>query len=93
MVTTFITIFVFLLSTDVRAHGNWRLLDELDDPELWTLVCKLPPTILHSCADSTVMKYLCTFEGGRLWLASSKGLESISANPHLFALPISTTLE
>ena len=58
MVTTFITILVFLLSTDVRAHESWRLLDELDDPELRNLACKLPATILHSHADSTVTKYL-----------------------------------
>ena len=52
----------FLLSTDVRAHGSWKL---LEDPELQTLACKLPATILHSCADSTVINNCRPFEGGR----------------------------
>ena len=70
---------------EVRVHGSWKLLDELDDPELRTLACKLPATILHSCADSTVIKYLQAFRRWKTW-ASSKGLESVPAKPHLFAL-------
>ena len=74
-----------MLSTDVRAHGSWRLLDELDDPELQALACKLPATILRSRADSTVIKYLRAFRRWKTW-ASSKGLEPVPAKPHLFAL-------
>ena len=70
------------MSTDVRAHGSWRLLDELDDPELQALACKLPATILHSCADSTILR---AFQRWKTW-ASSKGLEPVPAKPHLFAL-------
>ena len=73
------------MSADVRAHGSWKLLDELDDPELRALACKLPAIILHSCADSTVTKYLRAFRRWKIW-ASSKGLESVPAKPHLFAL-------
>ena len=73
------------MSTDVRAHGSWRLLDKLDDPELQALACKLPATILRSRADSTVIKYLRAFRRWKTW-ASSKGLEPVPAKPHLFAL-------
>ena len=38
-----------LLSTDVKAHGSWRLLDELEDPELQTMASKPPVTIEQSC--------------------------------------------
>ena len=85
IVTACVTIFVFLLSTDVRAHGSWRLLDQLEDPEVQTLASKLPATILHSRADSTVIKYLQAFRRWKAW-ASAKGLEPISARPYLFAL-------
>ena len=74
-----------MLSTDVKAHGSWRLLDELDDLELRTLASKLPATILHSRANSTVTKYLRAFKRWKAWTIS-KGLESIPAKPHLFAL-------
>lgn len=65
-----------------RTHGNWKLLDELDDLELRTLADKLPATILHSCADSSVMKYL---QKWKTW-ASSKDLGPVPAKSHLFAL-------
>ena len=58
---------------------SWRLIDELDDPELQTLASKLPATILRSRANSTVTKYLRAF---KRW----KGLKCIPAKPHLFAL-------
>ena len=74
-----------LLSTDVKAHGSWRLLDELEDPELQTLASKLPATILSSRANSTVTKYLRAFRRWKTW-AGSKGLEAVPAKPHLFAL-------
>ena len=74
-----------LLSTDVRAHGSWKLLDELEDPELQILASKLPATILSSCANSMVTKYLRAFRRWKTW-AGSKGLEAVPAKPHLFAL-------
>ena len=69
----------------VRVHGSWRLLDELDDPKLQTLVSKLPATILHSCANRTVIKYLHVFQTWKT-RARAKGLEPIPGRPHLFAL-------
>ena len=74
-----------LLSSEVNAHGSWRLLDELEDPELQSLASKLPATILHSRANSTVTKYLCAFRKWKAW-ASSKGLKAVPVKPHLFAL-------
>ena len=70
---------------DVKAHGSWRLPDELDDPELRALATQLPTTILGSCANSTVTKYLHSFRRWKNW-ACSKGIEAVPAKPHLFAL-------
>lgn len=70
--------------TDNRVHGSWKLLDELEDPELQTLAHKLPTTILRSRADSTVIKYLQAFRRWKIW-ANSKGLESVPAKPHHLA--------
>ena len=47
-----------VLPTEVRAQGSWRLLEELEDPELKALASKLLATILKSRADSTVSKYV-----------------------------------
>ena len=80
-----LAIYLCFVVTDVKAQGSWRLLDELDDPELRTLASKLPATILCSRANSTVTKYLRAFKRWKTW-ASSKGLESVPAKPHLFAL-------
>ena len=71
--------------TDIRAQGSWKLLEELEDPELRILASKLPATILHSRADSTVKKYLRAFRRWKAW-ASSRGLTPIPAKPHHFAL-------
>ena len=43
------------------------------------------PWLISSRADSTVIKYLRAFRKWKTW-ASSKGLESVPAKPHLFAL-------
>ena len=40
----------------------WSMLKDLEDPELKELADKLPDTILHSRADSTVKKYLGAFK-------------------------------
>ena len=74
-----------MLPIDVKAHGSWRLLDDLDDPELRALAAKLPSTILASRTNSTVTKYLRSFRQWKTW-AGAKGLEAVPAKPHLFAL-------
>ena len=45
---------VYVHSLGILAQGSWKLLDELEDPELKVLASKLPNTVLHSRADSTV---------------------------------------
>ena len=66
-------------------QGSWKLLDELDDPELKDLASRLPSTVLHSRADSTVKKYLGAFRRWKVWAAAHK-LSPLPAKPHEFAL-------
>ena len=66
-------------------QGSWKLLDELDDPELKDLASRLPSTVLHSRADSTVKKYLSAFRRWKVWAANHK-LSPLPARPHEFAL-------
>ena len=40
----------------VLMQGAWKLIDQLEDPDLRDLASRLPQTILHSRADSTVKK-------------------------------------
>lgn len=70
---------------DVRAQGSWKLLQELDNPELKELASKLPNTILRSRADNTVIKYLRAFRRWKTWAASYK-LQPLPAKPHQFVL-------
>ena len=58
---------------------------DLEDPELKELAGRLPHTILHSRADSTVKKYCGAFKRWKIWAASHK-LLAIPAKPHEFAL-------
>ena len=57
----------------------------MEDPELTSLASRLPTTILHSRADSTVTKYLRGFRRWKTW-ANAKKLEPIPAKSHHFAL-------
>ena len=70
-------------SVDVLTQGSWRLLNELDDPELKDLASRLPATILRSQADSTVKKYLSAYR--RTWATDHK-LDPIPAKPQQFVL-------
>ena len=70
---------------DFLKQGSWKLLDELDDPELKDLASRLPSTVLHSRADSTVKKYLSAFRRWKAWTATHK-LSPLPAKPHEFAL-------
>ena len=70
---------------DILAQGSWRLMDELEDPDLKDLTSRLPGTILHSRADSTVKKYLGLFRRWKGWAMVHK-LKPIPAKPHEFAL-------
>ena len=75
----------YVLSLDILSHGSWRLLDELKDPELKALASKLPYSVLHSRADSTVRKYLGAYRRWRTW-ATAHNLKPIPAKPHEVAL-------
>ena len=66
-------------------QDSWKLLDELDDPELRELASRLPCTVLHNHADSTAKKYLDAFRRWKAWAAIHK-LSPLSARPHEFAL-------
>jgi len=71
--------------TGVVMEGTWKLMSELEDPELKALARRLPATILHSHADSTVKKYLGAFRRWKTW-ATSHNLVLIPAKPHKVAL-------
>ena len=64
-------------------YCSWRLLNELDNPELEDLTGRLPATILHSRADSTVKKYLSAYRRWKTWAADHK-LDPIPAKPQVF---------
>ena len=67
------------------SHGTWIELKELEDPELKELARRLPETILHSRADSTVKKYLGAFRRWKIW-ASQHHMPSLPAKDYQIAL-------
>ena len=73
------------VSVNVLMQGSWKLLNELDDPELSDLASRLFVTILCSRADSTIKKYLSTYRRWRTWVADHK-LDPIPAKPQEFVL-------
>ena len=85
MSTTVCFIVSVLYIAGVLSQGSWLLLNELEDPELKELVCKLLSTILHSCADSTTKKYLGAYRCWKAW-ATSHDLIPVPAKPHGVAL-------
>ena len=56
----------------------WTMLKDLEDLELKELADKLPDTILHSRADSTVKKYLGAFKRWKAW-AKQHGMMAMPA--------------
>ena len=69
----------------VFSQGSWMLLSDLEDPELKILASKLPSTILHSLADSTIKKYLGAFRRWKTW-ATFHSLVSIPTKSQEVAL-------
>ena len=67
------------------SQGSWKLVNELEDPELKDLAGRLPNTIHHSCTDSTVKKYLAAFKRWKSW-AIAHSLVPVPAKPHEFCL-------
>ena len=76
-----------LLLVDIQKQGTWEMLKDLEDPVLKELAEKLPGTILHSRADSTVKKYLGAFRRWKSW-ASQHKVTAIPAKEHHWALYI-----
>jgi len=64
---------------------SWRLLNELEDPDLQDLACRLPNTVFHSRADSTVKKYLGAYCHWKQWTVSHN-IQPVPIRPHEFAL-------
>ena len=67
-----------------RCPGTWNL-ETTPRAELKDLASKLPGTILHSRADSTVTKYLRAFRRWKTWATSHK-LQLLPAKAHQFVL-------
>ena len=72
-------------SLDVFVQGNWKFLQEIDDPELKELAGKLLNTILRSRTDSTVTKYLRAYKRWKTWSSPYK-LQPLPAKAHQFVL-------
>ena len=71
-IVNYFSIHVSLLYADIVSRGTWSLLEKLKDPDLKGLASRLPATILHSRADSTVKKWAYKLDN--------------SAKPHQFVL-------
>ena len=61
------------------------MLEDVDDPELKVLASKLPSTILHSRAGSTVQKYLRAYRRWKVWAIAYK-LNPVPAKSNEFVL-------
>ena len=57
---------------EIFSQGPWREIDELHDPALRVLASRLPGTVLHSRADSTVKKYWSAFRRWKSWALQHK---------------------
>ena len=73
----------FLYFTGVLSQGSWLLLNELEDPELKELASKLPSTIFHSRADSTIKKYLGAFRRWKAWAISHNLIPVLAKLPFI----------
>ena len=69
------------LSAEIYAQGVWAAVKDVEDPELRELADKLPNTILHSRANSTVKKYLAAYKRWKNW-AKKYGMPAIPAKEH-----------
>ena len=73
------------LIVGILEQGSLRLLGEYNNSELKMLVSKLPSTVLHSRAGSTVQKYLRAYSRWKTWAVAHK-LNPISAETQEFGL-------
>ena len=70
---------------DVLDKREWKILKELEDPELKSLVEELPVRVMNSRGNSTTSKYLRAFRHWKEWVSSHK-LPSMPAVAHHIAL-------
>ena len=75
----------FYPCTDVLQTEVWKLLQDVDDPELRRLIDTLPVTVLHSQATSSTKKYLEAFKRWKAW-ALEHALPALPAQGHHIAL-------
>ena len=74
-------VYMVFCSVSILAQGTWKLINEIEDPELKDLSSRLPNTTLHSCVDNTVKKYRGVFRRWKTWEVAHK-LIPIPAKPH-----------
>ena len=72
---------MLIVSVDVLDKGEWKILKELEDPELKNLAEELPVMVMSNHANSTTSKYLRAFRYWKEW-ASSHKLPSMPAVAH-----------
>ena len=58
---------VFCCSAELFSQAVWTEVKDMEDPELQQLAGKLPQTVMHSRADSTVRKYLGAYKRWKRW--------------------------
>ena len=76
---------MLIVFVDVLDIGEWKILKELQDPELKSLAEELPVTVMSGRANSTTSKYFRAFRHCKEW-ASSHKLPSMLAVAHHIAL-------
>ena len=54
-------------SVELFSQGVWEEVKDTENPELQQLAGKLPQTVMHSRADSTVRKYLSVYKRWKIW--------------------------
>ena len=54
-------------SAELFSQGVWAEVKDTEDPELQQLAGKLPQTVMHNRADSTVRKYLSAYKRWKRW--------------------------
>ena len=66
---------------ELFSQGVWAEVKDTEDPELQQLAGKLPQTVMHSRADSTVRKYLSAYKRWKRW-ALEHSLSVMPAKEH-----------
>ena len=74
-----------IVSLEVLIYGAWSDLKELEDSELIEFACRLPQTIIHSRAYSTINKYRGAFRRWKVW-ASQHSMPILPAKDYQITL-------